>query len=72
MAREAEIGGALGADASGEFCAVFYIGGGFHDGDFLAAFLVVEGDLEELHGFAAAHGAVAEVEFAHENIIADL
>jgi molecular chaperone DnaK (HSP70) len=51
---------AFGADASEELVAVFDIGGGFDDADFLAALFVVEGDLKELHGFAAAHGAVAK------------
>lgn len=41
--------------------AGFSVGGGFHDGDFLAPLVVVESNLEELGGFAASHGAVAEV-----------
>ena len=67
-----EVGRAFGTDTSEEFIAVFCIGFWFRDTDGMTAFFIVKGDLEELHGFSAAHRAIAKIEFCHEEIIPDL
>jgi hypothetical protein len=58
---KSKVGFALWANAGQKFVAVFGVGCWLDNADFLAALFVIEGDLQKLHGFAAAHCSVAEI-----------
>lgn len=59
---ETEVSFAFWADTGVDFGAVLSVGIWFDDTDLVAAFFVIESDLEELHGLPTTHGAVSEIQ----------